>query len=69
MMSHWIYDRSPLEGVQFEGPLRELKDDIAVRLLCVVCRQSRVLNVNIIITKFHHRAVSQCSRTCSATTL
>jgi hypothetical protein len=30
MMSHWIYDKPPLEGVQFEGPLKALKDDIAV---------------------------------------
>lgn len=29
MMSHWIYDKNPVDGVAFEAPLRELKDDLA----------------------------------------
>jgi hypothetical protein len=31
MMQHWIYERSPLDGVRFEEPLQALKNDIAVR--------------------------------------
>lgn len=31
-MSQWIYDQPPIEGIQFEQPLKELKDDIAVRI-------------------------------------
>jgi hypothetical protein len=29
MMSHWIYDKSPLDGIQFETPLKQLKEDLA----------------------------------------
>jgi hypothetical protein len=30
MMSHWIYDRSPVEGLRFEEPLAQLKHELAV---------------------------------------
>jgi hypothetical protein len=30
MMSHWIYDRNPVDGILFEAPLQALKDDLAV---------------------------------------
>eukprot|EP01036_Dinobryon_divergens_P001728 gene1728-2271_t len=29
MMSHWIYDREPFEGVRFEEALTALKKDLA----------------------------------------
>ena len=29
MMSHWIYDKSPLDGIQFETPLKQLKDELS----------------------------------------
>eukprot|EP01038_Epipyxis_sp_PR26KG_P012907 gene12907-17297_t len=29
MMSHWIYDKTPVDGVLFEEPLQQLKDDLA----------------------------------------
>jgi Zn-dependent M16 (insulinase) family peptidase len=29
MMSHWIYDKNPVDGVAFEAPLKELKEDLA----------------------------------------
>jgi Zn-dependent M16 (insulinase) family peptidase len=29
MMSHWIYDKNPFDGVRFEAALKELKDDLA----------------------------------------
>lgn len=29
MMSQWIYDKSPLDGIQFEAPLKALKADLA----------------------------------------
>jgi hypothetical protein len=29
MMGNWIYDENPAEGVQFEKPLKRMKDDIA----------------------------------------
>lgn len=38
MMQHWIYDRPAENGVQFEAPLQELKDKIAVRATAVYCR-------------------------------
>ncbi|KAM3567713.1 hypothetical protein VYU27_010147, partial [Nannochloropsis oceanica] len=28
-MNHWIYDRDPLDGLRFEGPLEEIKADLA----------------------------------------
>jgi len=31
MVNHWIYDKPALDGVRFEAPLKELKDDLAVR--------------------------------------
>ena len=33
MVNHWIYDKPALDGVRFEAPLKELKDDLAVSLL------------------------------------
>lgn len=29
MMSQWIYDKNPADGIAFEGPLKSLKDDLA----------------------------------------
>lgn len=29
MMSHWIYDKSPLDGIKFEIPLAQLKEELA----------------------------------------
>lgn len=28
-MSDWVYNRNPTESLHFEGPLKELKDDLA----------------------------------------
>ena len=28
-MSHWVYNRNPTESLHFEGPLKELKEDLA----------------------------------------
>lgn len=30
MVNQWIYDKNPLDGVRFEAPLKELKDDLTV---------------------------------------
>jgi Zn-dependent M16 (insulinase) family peptidase len=29
MMSHWIYDKNPFDGVRFEAALKELKSDLS----------------------------------------
>jgi hypothetical protein len=31
MIKPWIYDHSPLEGVLFEEPLQQLKEDLKVK--------------------------------------
>lgn len=28
-MQSWVYDRNPTESLHFEGPLKELKEDLA----------------------------------------
>lgn len=28
-MQDWVYDRKPTQSLHFEGPLQELKDDLA----------------------------------------
>ncbi len=33
MTKPWIYDHSPLEGITFEEPLAQLKEDIKVMLM------------------------------------
>jgi hypothetical protein len=32
MLNHWIYDRSPFDGVRFEEALQDLKRDLEVFL-------------------------------------
>jgi hypothetical protein len=45
MMSHWIYDRSPVEGLRFEEPLAQLKQELAVSV-------STSISMSILLTAY-----------------